>query len=84
MALTAARAVARVGTLDQDHIDYAAGLKESMPAVAHGAVRDPLGAQAMVFALLLDPGEPVRRAQLAWLDAHALPAATRETRKLVA
>jgi hypothetical protein len=32
---------------------------------------------------LLDPTEPVRRAQFAWLDAHALPAAVRETRRLM-
>jgi Zn-dependent protease with chaperone function len=80
--LTAARAVAGIGTLDQEHIDYAAGLKESMPQSLTASLRDPLGAQAVVFALLLDPGETVRRAQFAWLDAHALPAATRETKKL--
>ncbi len=82
MALTAAGAVAQVGTIDQAHIDYAADLKESMPRPLTDAVRDPLGAQAMVFALLLDPGETVRHAQLAWLDAYALPAAVRETRML--
>ena len=42
-----------------------------------------MGAQATIFALLLDPGEAVRRTQLAWLDAYALPAAVRETRLLI-
>ncbi len=83
LGLTAARAVAGVGTLDQEHIDYATDLKESMPQSLTESLRDPLGAQAVVFALLLDPGEAVRRVQLAWLDAHALPAATHETRKLL-
>jgi Zn-dependent protease with chaperone function len=82
LGLTAARAVAGVGTLDQEHIDYAADLKESIPRSLTESLRDPLGAQAVVFALLLDPGEAVRRLQFAWLDAHALPAATRETKKL--
>ena len=84
MALTAAGAVAQVGTLNQAHIDYASGLKESMPRPLIDAVRDPLGAQALVFALLLDPGESVRLAQLAWLDTYALPAVARETRLLIA
>jgi hypothetical protein len=53
-----------------------------MPRSLTDAIRDPLGAQAVVFALLLDPGEAVRRSQFAWLAAHAIPAATRETRKL--
>jgi Zn-dependent protease with chaperone function len=83
MALTAAEAVARVGTIDQAHVDYASGLKESMPRPLTDAVRDPLGAQAMVFALLLDPGDSVRLTQLAWLDTYALPAAARETRLLI-
>ena len=61
MGLTAAGAVARVGTIDQAHIDYASDLKESMPAPLRQAVRDPLGAQATVFALLLDPGESVQK-----------------------
>ena len=43
MALTAAGAVARVGTIDQGHIDYATDLKESMPCPLIDAVRDPLG-----------------------------------------
>jgi hypothetical protein len=84
MGLTAAGAVARVGTIDQAHIDYAADLKESMPGPLTRAVRDPLGAQALVFALLLDPGDSVRKTQLAWLDAYALHAAARETRLLMA
>jgi Zn-dependent protease with chaperone function len=84
MGLTAAAAVARVGTIDQAHIDYASDLKKSIPGLLAQAVRDPLGAQATVFALLLDPGDPVRQTQLAWLDAYALPVAVRETRKLMA
>ena len=38
----------------------------------------------MIFALLLDPGESIRLAQLAWLDNYALPAVARETRLLIA
>jgi len=84
MAYSAARAVAAVGTIDAEHVAYAGTLKESMPRSLTDLVREPLGAQAAVFALLLDPNESVRRAQFAWLDAHSLPAAVRETRKIQA
>ena len=84
MALTAARAVDSVGTLDQEHINYAADLKQSMPRMLMEAVRDPLGAQAAVFALLIDPNGTVRQAQFAWLDSYALPVAVRETRRVLA
>ena len=50
-----------------------------MPPTLAEVVREPLGAQAAVFALLLDPAESVRRTQLAWLQAYSLPAAVRET-----
>jgi Zn-dependent protease with chaperone function len=84
MALTAAGAVASVGTLDQDHYAYAGSLKESMPPSLVRSVRDPLGAQGAIFALLLDPRDSFRRAQLAWLDHYALPAALSETVRLMA
>jgi Zn-dependent protease with chaperone function len=84
MALTAAGAVAQVGTIDQDHIDFASDLKQSIPRPLADAVRDPLGAQATVFVLLLDPGESVLLAQLAWLDSYAPPAVARATRLLIA
>jgi Zn-dependent protease with chaperone function len=81
--MTAARAVAAVGTLDAAHVAYASDLKESMPTSLTEVVHEPLGAQAAVFALLLDPDETVRRSQLAWLDRYALPAAVREARKIL-
>jgi hypothetical protein len=84
LALTAESAVESVGTIDQPHIDYAARLKESIPQRLREVVRDPLGAQSAVFALLIDPGETVSKTQFGWLDAYALPAAVRETRRILA
>ena len=74
----------RSGPSTRTHVAYAGNLKESMPRSLTDLVREPLGAQAAVFALLLDPDESVRKAQFAWLDAHSLPAAVRETRKIQA
>ncbi len=41
VGLTAAGAVARVGTIDQNHINYASDLKASMPSPLTQSVRDP-------------------------------------------
>jgi Zn-dependent protease with chaperone function len=77
------RTVARVGTVAPEHLAYAADLLGSMPDPLTTIVRDPLGAQAAVYALLLDPDEAVRRAQLSWLETHGLPALARETRTIL-
>jgi Zn-dependent protease with chaperone function len=79
---TAAQAIAQVGTIDRPHLTYAAALKASLPRTLTDAVREPLGAQAVVFALLFDPDESVRRTQLSWLQAYSLPAAVHEARKV--
>jgi Zn-dependent protease with chaperone function len=81
--MSAAQAVAAVGTLDAAHVAYAGDLKESMPRALTDVVHESLGAQAVVFALLLDPNENVRRSQMDWLDRYALPAVVRETRKIL-
>jgi Zn-dependent protease with chaperone function len=78
-----ARAISQVGMIDAAHLAYAADLKESMPRTLTDVVREPLGAQAAAFALLLDPDETVRKPQLAWLQAHAMPAVVRETLRIL-
>ena len=83
MTFNPAEAIARVGTIAPPQLIYAAGLLEEMSPTLATQVRDPLGAQAAVFALLVDPNEPVRQSQLSWLDAHVLPAVVREMRKLL-
>jgi Zn-dependent protease with chaperone function len=83
MAFDPVQAVARVGTIAPANLAYAADLLESMPRPLSAVVREPLGAQAAIYALLLDPDESVRRDQLAWLEAHALPASVRETWKIL-
>jgi Zn-dependent protease with chaperone function len=78
-----AEAVARVGTVAAPQLLYAAGLLKDLPRTLTEQVRDPLGAQATVFALLLDPRDDVARKQLAWLGRHAHPAVVRQMRTLV-
>jgi hypothetical protein len=78
-----AEAVARVGTIAAPQLIYAAGFLEDLHPTIAAQVHDPLGAQAAVFALLLDPVEEVRREQLAWLGRYAHPAVARQMRAIM-
>src|SRR5262249_26213431 len=46
-------AVAQVGAPSPDHLEYAAALVDSLPPELAQDVRDPLGAVATIYALLL-------------------------------
>ena len=83
-AFNPAEAVAKVGTIGAPQLLYAAGLLEDLAPTVSTQVQDPLGAQAAVFALLLDPDEAVRRDQLAWLERYAHPAVVRQMRAIQA
>jgi hypothetical protein len=71
-----------VGTVAAPQLLYAAGLLEDLPRTLAEQVRDPLGAQATVLALLLDPRDDVARQRLAWLGRHVHPAVVRQMRTL--
>jgi Zn-dependent protease with chaperone function len=83
VAFQPAAAVAQIGSLNTEHLDYAASLVNSLPPLLSSEVRDPLGAVATIYALLLDDDEPpVREAQLAYLASKADPRANQETLRL--
>ena len=76
-----AEAVANVGTIGAPQLLYAAGLLEDFSRRWPPGSRSA-GAQATVFALLLDPEEAVCREQLAWLERYAHPAVVRQMRAI--
>ena len=78
-----AEAVANVGTIGAPQLLYAAGLLEEISPVLATQVHDLLGAQATVFALLLDPDPAVSGEQLSWLERSAHPAVVRQMRTIV-
>ncbi len=78
-----AQAVASVGTIAAPHLLYAQGLLEDLPRNLSAQVKDPLGAQAAVFALLLDSGEAVRQQQIYWLQRNVHPAVVQLMRVVV-
>ena len=78
-----AEAVGRVGTIGAPHLLYAAGLLEDLGPALTAQVRDPLGGQATIFGMLLDPAEAVSQQQLSWLDRNAHPAVVRQMRAVL-
>ncbi|MEW6072914.1 MAG: hypothetical protein AB1726_10040, partial [Planctomycetota bacterium] len=69
-AIAAEPALARVGRPAPEHVEYARALVDALPAAVREAAREPYGARALVYGLLLDPADDgVRRAQLAHLAA---------------
>jgi Zn-dependent protease with chaperone function len=82
-AFEPAAAVAQVGNPTTQHIEYASSLVASLPPELAADVRDPLGAVATIYALLLDDDEPdVRQRQLEYLAANVNPRACAETMRI--
>jgi len=71
-----------VGTLDEAHIAHAASFMGALPPVVRDTVRDPSGACAIVFGLLLDRDAAVRRTQLDELKGAVDAAIYAETVKI--
>lgn len=71
-----------VGTLDDAHLAHAASFLARLPPAVREAVREPAGACAVVFGLLLDRDPGVRRKQMDALRSGVDPAVYAETVKL--
>ncbi len=83
-ALNPAAAVESVGRVDIQHVDYASALVNDLPFEVSGTVHDPLGAVAIVYALLLNRDDAeVRRRQLEYLATKADARANAETQRII-
>lgn len=69
--LTGSSVLKQVGNPDSKHLHYAERFLASLPQPLLTMVRDPLGAQAVVYVLLLEPGNETRQAQLQHLARAA-------------
>ncbi len=63
--------VANIGQASTQHLRYAVDFHQAIPPGLHAAARDPLGAGALVCALLLASGPATRQKQLEALDRVA-------------
>ncbi|MHC4470570.1 MAG: M48 family metallopeptidase [Planctomycetota bacterium] len=71
-----------VGRPAPEHLEFAAALTASLSRELLDAAREPYGARAVIYALILNREEEPRRAQWERLEAEADPFVTREARRL--
>jgi Zn-dependent protease with chaperone function len=71
-----------VGNPQADHLDFAAQVLSCLPSRAAEAVREPSGARAIIYCLLLNQEEDVRKAQLEKLIQESDTEVIKESRSL--
>jgi len=78
-----ANAIDQIGNPKPETIHHARALIAEMPVVIKEAAREPYGARAVIYSLVLDPGQAVRDRQLAHLQSYADPDVLVLTHKLL-
>ena len=66
-------AIDQIGNPPQESVNAARSLLEALPSVIREAAREPHGARAVIYSLVLDKGPEVRARQLKRLQDHADP-----------
>ena len=74
----------QIGNPSQETIGYARTLITEIPIAIKEAAREPYGARAVIYTLLLDSGQDIRNRQLKHLQAYADPDVFVLTHKLIA
>lgn len=74
--------VDNIGIPTAAKINYAAGLRENLPSAVLAALREPVGASAIVLALLISPEEQIRDLQFGKLRQDGPTAIFEEINKL--
>ncbi len=80
---TVATAIDQIGNPKQETIVHARSLIAGLPEVVADAAREPYGARAVVYSLVLDQGQEVRGSQLEHLQNNADPEVYALTNKLM-
>jgi uncharacterized tellurite resistance protein B-like protein len=81
--IMAAAVIPNLGRPATVHLAYAANLRDSIPPEVQNAARDPLGASAIVYGLLLSSDAELRGRQLQLLSDSTSEAIRRETELLL-
>lgn len=66
-------AMDRIGNPTQEAVDSARSLVSELPTAIDEAAREPYGARAVIYSMVLDKGREVRARQLKQLQDHADP-----------
>jgi Zn-dependent protease with chaperone function len=77
------RVVEQVGAPTIDHLVHGAALIAAMPETVRAAAHEPVGAIAVVYALLLDEEEAERERQFGILRTYCEPVFVEETSRLL-
>ena len=80
---TLTQAIDDIGQPTNAHLDYAARLIDDLPASLVTAAREPYGARAVVYAMLIDRQADARRLQLSCLSGAADTGVFGETMRLL-
>jgi hypothetical protein len=83
MSVTPGQLTSMVGTPEHEHLAYASHLVSDLPALIAEAAREPFGARALIYSLLLNSEQGIRRIQLERLEQNADRAVMRETQVLI-
>jgi hypothetical protein len=84
-AVDAGRIVRQIGRPQTTHLDHAVQMVAQLPPMLLAAAREPLAAQALIYALLLSRDDEATRArQLQMLEAEIAPPLGRQTQQLAA
>lgn len=75
--------VGQVGAPTVEHLAHGANLIKSLPETVRAAAREPIGAIALVYALLLDPDQAEQELQFAILREQCEPVFVQETERLL-
>lgn len=78
-----ANSISQIGNPKQATVDYVQALIGKLPSILKDAAREPYGARAVIYALLMDKGQDVRDKQLAYLHKNADPSVENFTRELL-
>ncbi|MBT8433117.1 MAG: M48 family metallopeptidase [Gammaproteobacteria bacterium] len=79
-----ANSIDQIGNPNYETINFARRLITEIPDVIKEAAREPYGARAVIYTLVLDPVQDVRDRQLQHLQAYADPDVLVLTHKLIA
>ncbi|HEX3719120.1 MAG TPA: M48 family metallopeptidase [Verrucomicrobiae bacterium] len=65
------------------HLHYAVQLRNSFPPAVQAAAREPFGASALVYALLLSPDDQLRPSQIEFITSNTSPGIAEEVQRLL-
>jgi Zn-dependent protease with chaperone function len=83
MAASPEKVLRTMGNPTREYMRFARQLIDSLPPEVLKAARNPFGARAVIYGLLLDPLDERRKIQLQILRSHADPQVWKECGKLI-